>query len=103
MNQNQITVTRGDDRTVAIVIDDEYEGDAAEFVVEDLFEKSLTVDSDPGSGYATANVEIVAADTEDASDLRRAYRYELSVTHDGDHRTIRRGMFVVLPDLTESA
>jgi hypothetical protein len=99
MNQNQITVTRGDDRTLAIVIDDEYAGDTAVFVVEDLFDKTLTVDEDPGSGYATANVELVAEDTENAPDLRRAYRYDLSVTHDGDNLTILRGLFVVQPDL----
>lgn len=104
MNQHQITVTRGDERTLAFVISEDYaaEGDTAEFVVEDLFDKTVAVDADPGSGYATAFFELDAVDTEDAPDYRRTYRYDLSVTHEGNNLTVRRGLFVVLPDL-ESA
>lgn len=99
MNQNQITITRGDDRTVAFVIDDDYEEETATFRVDGLFAKTAEVSADDGSGYATASFTIDSDDTEGVSDHRRAYRYEVSV----GNLTIRRGLFVVTPDLTDPA
>lgn len=102
MNQHQLTMTRGDDRSFAIVVDDDYEGDTFTFTVDDLFTKTGTVGSDDGSGYATATVDVAAADTEGCSwDYRHHHAYSLKVAHDGDTRTIRRGLFVVTPHLEE--
>lgn len=99
MNQHQLTMTRGDDRTFAIVIDDEYVSDTATLIVDGLLTKTATVGSDPGSGYATASFDIASADTEDVPDRRTTYRYEVSVDNEGDTVTVRRGILVVLPDL----
>lgn len=101
MNQHQLTMTRGDDREFAILLDDDYSGDTATLRVDGLFEKTATVDEDPGSGYSTATFTVDSDDTEDASDTRRAYRYEVSIDHDGATLTVRRGLFVVLPDLED--
>jgi hypothetical protein len=100
MNQNQLTMTRGDDRTFAFTVDDAWEGATARFLVDGLFTKTgLTVGEDDGSGSSMVTVTVDAADTESASDYRRAYPYELEVTLDGDVRTILTGLFVLRPDL----
>jgi hypothetical protein len=99
MNQHQITMTGGDARTLAFVIDDEYEAETATLRVDGLFVKTAVVGADDGSGYATATFTVDADDTEDAPDHRRAYRYELSVSG----VTVRRGLFVVTPELTDPA
>jgi hypothetical protein len=100
MNQHQITMTRGDDRTFILTVDDEWEGASARFLVDRLFTKTgLEVGEDDGSGSSVVTVTIDSADTEDSPNHRRAYRYELELTLLGDVRTVLSGLFVVRPDL----
>lgn len=110
MNQHQITVTRGDDRTLTFSFDADYTDATARLTADSLFTRTGTVDATPfeaGVGEepdtpasTVVTVALAAEDTEDVRDLRRAYRYELELTLDGgDVRTVRRGLFVVVPDL----
>lgn len=98
MNQNQITMTRGDDRTFTFTVDDEYDGDAAAFVVDGEFEKAVEVGADDGSGSSVVTVTIDAEDTEDWPDYREARPYSLTIVHDSETRTVRRGLLVVVPN-----
>lgn len=100
MNQNQITMTRGDDKTIAIVVADDWEAASARFLVDGLFTKTATVGADDGSGYSTVTFTVDPADTEGCPDQRHAYRYELEMTLAGDIATVQRGLFVVVPDIT---
>lgn len=95
---NRFVMTAGDDREFAIIVDDEYSGDTAHFVVDGLVDKTITIDSDPGSGYATATLVLDAEDTEDAT-ARKVYPWVLHVTEDGARLTIERGTLVLLPDI----
>ena len=99
MNQHQVTVTRGDDRTLTFEVGADYTGGSARMLVEDLFTKTglgLSV----ASGVTTITADIAEADTEDCPDYRHPHRYEIEVTTAaGDIRTVRRGLFVVVPDL----
>lgn len=107
MNQNQITMTRGDTRTFTVTMSDNagdpYDLTDAEvaFTVDDLFDKSVgdgIAVADPESGVAV--ITVTSADTEDASDYRRAYRYDVQVTlSDGSVKTPIRGLFVLTPDV----
>ena len=99
MNQNQLIITRGDDRTFSFIVDDDYEAASGRFLVDDLFTKTVTVGADDGSGYATVSVIIDSDDTEDCPDMRHPHRYELELTVGGDVTTVRRGLLVVLPDI----
>jgi hypothetical protein len=109
MNQHQITVTRGDSRTLDFSDVEDSDGVAYDlndvtgiiFRVDGLFRKTISdFDIDESSGDIT--VDISAGDTEDAPDYRRAYRYELEFTITGvGIRTVRRGLFVVTPELTD--
>lgn len=104
MNQHQITVTRGDDRTLTFTFAADYTGATASLTVDGLFTRSGTVDATPAAGETPASTTITVAladtDTEYAPDTRRSYRYELELTlSGGDIRTVRRGLFVVVPDL----
>ena len=100
MNRNQLTMTRGDDRTFTFIVDDDYATATGRFLVEDLFTKTgLTVGEDDGSGSATVSVTIDADDTEDCPDIRHPHRYELELTSGGDVTTVRRGLLIVVPDI----
>jgi len=108
MNQNQLTMTRGDTRTFTVTMTDDA-GDpydltdaSVDFTVGDLFDKSvgdgITV-ADPETGVAVITVD--PDDTNGASDYRRAHRYDVQVTlADGTVKTPLRGLFVVTPDVT---
>jgi len=101
---NELVMTRGNDRTFDLIVDDDYDGDAFRFTVDGLFTKTGTVGSDDGSGHATASVTIAEEDTEDVGfpwygSHRRFFRWELEVTHSSDILTIRRGVLLVLADL----
>ena len=102
MNQNQLTMTAGDDRTFAITVDDDYEGDTFSFVVDGLFTKTGTVSADDGSGSSMCTVTVDADDTTGSnrpwdygSDARYVRSYRLSIDHDGDRVTVRKGLLVV--------
>ena len=103
MNQHQLTMTAGDDRTFAIPVDDEYEGDDFTFVVDGEFTKTGTVGADDGSGTSMCTVTIDAADTDGwcrhgwrwGPGHRHSHVYQLRIEHDGDLVTVRRGLFVV--------
>ena len=101
MNQNQITMRAGDDRTFVFTVDSDWEGASAKFLVDNLFTKTGTVGVDDGSGYSTVSVTVDADDTEVYGRYRRAYRYELELTLLGETRTVQSGLFVVLPDVEE--
>lgn len=97
---NQITVTRGDDRELTFTIAADYTDTTASFTVDGLFTNTGTVEVSSG-GETTVTVTVAGADTEDAPDVRRAYRYELQMTDTGGEvQTVRRGLLVVIPDLT---
>ena len=105
----QITMTRGDSRTLDFSDLADGEGiaydlnavTAAEFRVDGLFEKALAdFDLDPSAGELSLDIE--PADTEDGPDERRAYRYDLQLTFmGGDVKTVRRGLFIVVPDVAD--
>lgn len=105
----QITMTRGDSRTLDFSDLADSEGiaydlnaiTAAEFRVDGLFEKDLDdFDLDASAGDLT--LDIFPADTQDSSDERRAYRYDLQLTFTGGVvTTVRKGLFVVVPDVEE--
>lgn len=103
MNQNQITMTAGDDRTFVFTVDAEWEGASAKFLVDRLFTKTgLTVGEDDGSGYSVVTVTVDADDVGNYSRrYRRAYRYELELTLLGETRTVQSGLFVVGSDVEE--
>jgi hypothetical protein len=107
MNQHQLTMTRGDSRTFDFSDLEDPDGvaydlndlTAISFTVDGLFTKTLDdFDIDESAGDLMVDVE--PADTEDAPDRRRAYRYELELTlADVGIRTVRRGLFVLVPDI----
>ena len=92
-------MTGGEIGPSVIIVDDDYEGDDFTFTVDRLFTKTGTVGADDGSGLSMVTVDVLTADTEHAHEPRRAYRYSLSVDHDGDILTLQRGLFVVVPEL----
>lgn len=108
MNQNQIVHVRGDSGTFEVTLTDsagdplDLTGASVDFTVGDLIEKSLgdgVAVATPVSGVAVITLD--PEDTEDASDYRRAYRYDVQVTlADGTVRTPIRGLFVLVPDVT---
>ena len=107
MNQHQITMTRGDTRTLTLTLTNA-EGDAYDltgadvwFQAGDLVAKSLgdgiTVSS-PATGVAS--ILISSADTEDAPDCRMAYPYNVQLElADGSTVTPVRGLLVIVPDV----
>jgi hypothetical protein len=107
MNQQQITITRGDSRTLDFSDVEDADGvaydlndvTAISFKVNGLFEKTLDdFDIDESAGDLMVDVE--PADTTDAPDQRHAYRYDLALTLTGDVvRTVRHGLFIVTPDI----
>jgi hypothetical protein len=107
MNQNQITMMRGDTRSLTVtVLDDDGDpydltGVGVQFTVDALFDKSVgdgVAVATPASGVAVVTVNPV--DTADAPDRRRAYRYDVQLTlADGSVRTPIHGLFVVRPDV----
>jgi hypothetical protein len=109
MNQYQITVTRGDSRTLDFSDVVGPDGEAYDlndvtgiiFRVDGLMRKTLSdFDVDESSGNIL--LDISAGDTEDAGDYRRAYPYELEFTiTDVGIRTVRKGLFVVTEELTD--
>jgi hypothetical protein len=108
--RQDITVTRGDTRTLTVTITDSA-GDpydltdaAITFTVDDLFDAktigSGIVVNTPASGVFTITID--PADTTDAPDARVAYPYDIElVLSDGSVKTPQRGLFIVLPDVTE--
>lgn len=111
MNQNQLTMTRGDDRIFDFSGIEDPGGTAYDlnnvtaiaFRVDGLFLKTLAdFDIDPSAGEML--VDVVPADTEDCPNHRAVYRYDLELTiTDIGTRTVRRGLFVVMPDVTNPA
>jgi len=98
VNQNQITMTAGDDRTFTFTVDDEYDGDEATFLVDGQFEKVVEVGEDDGSGSSVVTVTIDSDDTSERGDFApRAHTYALRISHDGETRTILRGLLVITP------
>jgi hypothetical protein len=85
------TVVAGDPRTLTIELDGiNLVGASGELRVESLFTKDLTIDESAGE----ATVILEAEDTED-TEVRRAYAYAVVV----DDLTVRRGLFIVLPQV----
>ena len=101
MNQHQITMTAGDDRTFSFTVDSEWEGASAKLLVDNLFTKTGTVGADDGSGYSTVSVTVDVDDVGAYYRHRRAYRYALELSLLGETRTVYQGLFVVLPDVEE--
>jgi hypothetical protein len=102
-------MTRGDSRTLDFSDLADSEGlaydlntvTAAEFRVDGLFEKVLA-DFDIDASAGELFLDIFPADTEDSSDERRAYRYDLQLTFTGGNvKTVRRGQFIVVPDVED--
>jgi hypothetical protein len=100
MNQHQITMTAGDDRTFTFTVDDDYDGDTATLVVDGQFEKTAEVGEDDGSGSSVVSFTIDSADTSDRGDYApRSHSYSIKVDHDGDTLTIVRGLLVITDQL----
>ena len=108
MNQNQITHIRGDSGSFEVTLTDsagaplDLTGASVAFTVKNLIEKTIgdgiEVDT-PLTGEAV--ITLTPEDTEDASDHRRSYPYDVQVTlGDGTVRTPIRGLFVLVPDVT---
>lgn len=108
MNINDISMVRGDSVTLSLTLTDSvgapYDLTAADitFTVDDLITKTvgagITV-ADPLTGVAA--IALDPADTEDCPDIRAAYRYDVQITlSSGSVKTPIRGLFVVLPDVT---
>jgi hypothetical protein len=105
VNQNQITVTRGDNRLLTFELPADYTAATARLRVERLFSRdgvvTVVVDEDE---VATTTVTVALAndDTERLRRWRRPYRYSLRLeTAEGDVRTVRRGLFVVVPEVRD--
>ena len=109
MSWNDLVMTRGDTRTLTLTLTDsdavpfDLTGATLRFTVGDLLEKATgdgIVVADPDSGVAV--ITINPADTEDASDWRRSYPYDIQVTFlDGTVITPILGRFVLRPDVTQ--
>ena len=108
MNQNQLTMMRGDSKTYTVTISDsagdpyDLTGASVWFTVDDLFEKTLAdgiAVTAPLTGVAVVTID--PEDTEDARDYRSSYRYDVQVKlADGTVKTPIRGLFVLTPDVT---
>jgi hypothetical protein len=106
---NQITITRGDDRELELTLTDgggapiDLTGASLWFTVENLFQKTLAdgiAVSAPLTGVAIISIE--AGDTSGSPDRRVAYPYDVQVrTSLGKTKTPIRGVLVVKPDITE--
>ena len=71
-------------------------GSTVRMTVDGLFTRTAVLDESGGEILVTLTPE----DTEDCPDRRTVYAWELEATEqDGDVKTLRRGRFVVLPDL----
>lgn len=103
MNQHQVTVTRGDDRTLSFTFDEDLTGATARLVVDGLLTRAGVVTVTPGVGDTPASTAITFAitgdDTDVVRDVRLAYRYDVELTLASGVRTARRGLFVVVPDV----
>lgn len=99
MNQNEIVMTRGDDRDIDLSdLADRFviSGATVRFTICDLLTREALIDESAGDII----VSLVPADTEDAPDRRSVYRYEVEAEEQaGEIHTLRRGRFVILPDL----
>jgi hypothetical protein len=85
------TVVAGDPRTLTIELDGvNLVGASGELRVDSLFTTDLTIDESAGE----ATVTLEAEDTEGV-EIRRAYAYAVVV----DDLTVRRGLFIVLPQV----
>lgn len=103
---NNLVMVSGDSRTFDFSVTvgsggefDDLTGATVQFAVDGLFTKTngdgVTVTALTGAIVAT----VVPADTEDV-DHRHAYRYDVQITEaDGTVTTIRRGWFIVTPDV----
>ena len=102
-------MTRGDTRTLTLTLTNaegtpyDLTGATVRFTVGDLLEKVTgdgIVVADPDSGVAVITVN--PADTEDASDWRHDYPYDVQVIFgDGTVITPILGRFVLRPDVTQ--
>lgn len=98
------TVIRGSDWSTMLDLSDDtgtpidIDTATVEFIVDNLFTKTAVDDVSTGE----ALVSIVPADTEDCPDQRTAYAYNVKVTTAlGAVTYPQRGLFVVLPNVTD--
>lgn len=98
------TVIRNSDRIIELELESaagdgiDLAGSTVDFIVDGLFEVQATADVSAGD----AIVELVPEDTSGAPERRCAYAYNVKVTEgDGTVTFPQRGLFIVLPDVTE--
>lgn len=103
--RTDLTIIRGDSATfdLELVLGDatvpNLAGATASFIVDDLFTKTdVLIDESTGE----ASVDVDPEDTEGCPDIRATYNYNVQVTlADDSVLTLQRGLFIVIPDVTE--